>query len=576
MSRHAKPAQLWIKKGATITSDDREYVVLEIVDTNQVLAKDIESQEKVLLTIGALGPPRLIGKPEPAPRLQTDLLAVTDAMWDEAQSRRQLIEPLLKKGYYTHAKYVADGIAQEAGVDRATVYRWADSYRQTGLLSSLIPKTHMRGGKGGTRLSPEVEAIIKDVFKNFHDVDQGQSIAETVKEIRRKCDAANLPLPAHSTIRRRLYRTDGRERTKRRHGEAVAHDRFDPIIGSISDADWPLGMVQIDHTELPIIIVDDVHRLPINRANITLAIDVFSRVCLGMFLTLEAPSAMSAGMCISHAILPKEAWLRRVGITSVDWPMWGVMGTLHMDNAREFRGEMLKLACKEYDIDIHLRPVKKPRYGAHIERLMGTVSQGLKTVKGATFSGPEERGVYDSEGNACMSFSEIEQWLVLFFARYHIERHDGIGTSPLQKWREGLLGTRTTPGRGLPARVLDEETLRINFTPFIERTIQNYGVVIDDVHYYHDVLRPYINAPHPDHPKSKRMFRFHRDTRDISRLYFYDELSRRYVQIPYRDTSLPPASIWELRVARKKAADRGIPLVTHHASLDKRTHASAG
>lgn len=317
--------------------------------------------------------------------------------------------------------------------------------------------------------------------------------AETVSEIRRRCSNAGLRLPATNTIRTRLERTKGRKRTLLRHGEAAAYAMHDPSLGSIPDADWPLSLVQIDHTLLPVIIVDDVHRKPINRAWITLAIDVNSRVCLGMYLTLDAPSAMSAGMCISHAILPKEAWLRRLNVTSVEWPVWGVMGVLHMDNAREFRGDMLKVACRQYDIDMHLRPVKKPRYGAHIERLMGTVTQGLKSIKGATFSGPQEKGEYDAEGNACMTFSEIERWLILFFAKYHIETHNGIGMSPLRKWREGLLGTKNKPGRGLPARRLDEEELRINFTPWIERTIQDYGVLIDDVHYYHDVLRLLIH-----------------------------------------------------------------------------------
>jgi putative transposase len=109
---------------------------------------------------------------------------------------------------------------------------------------------------------------------------------------------------------------------------------------------------------------------------------------------------------------------------------------------------------------------------------------------------------------------------VLFFGRYHRKVHSGIGTTPLTKWREGLLGTKGKPGRGLPARRIDEEMLRINFMPFFERTVQNYGVLIDDVHYYHDVLRPWINAKHPEYEKHKRKFRFHRDPRDISALYF--------------------------------------------------------
>jgi len=82
-------------------------------------------------------------------------------------------------------------------------------------------------------------------------------------------------------------------------------------------------------------------------------------------------------------------------------------------------------------------------------------------------------------------------------------RHTGIGMAPLQKFREGLLGTKKKPGRGLPARRLDEEALRIHFTPYIERPVLGYGVVIDNVHYYHDVLRPWINAPHPRFPKAQ-------------------------------------------------------------------------
>ncbi len=84
-------------------------------------------------------------------------------------------------------------------------------------------------------------------------------------------------------------------------------------------------------------------------------------------------------------------------------------------------------------------------------------------------------------------------------------------------------------------------------------------MLIDDVHYYHDVLRPWINAPHPEFARHRRKFRFHRDPRDISQLYFFDEIAGRHFSIPYRDTSLPPVSIWELREAHRRADERGIP-----------------
>jgi len=408
------------------------------------------------------------------------------------------------------------------------------------------------------RLSPEVETILKDCIENFHLTQQKVSIAATTVEVRRRCNNAGIPMPAATTVRRHIEWIDEQTRIKQREGDRVAKLRFDPKIGKIPDANWPLAIVQMDHTLLPVIIVDDEHRRPINRAWITLAIDVFSRMCVGMYLTLDPPSAMSAGMCVLHAIFPKNKWLLRLGMSDLEWPCYGVMDTLHMDNAREFRGDMLKAAGAEYDIDVTLRPVKKPHYGAHIERLMGTVSEELKSVRGATFSGIKEKGDYDAEGNACMTLSELEKWLVLVFARYHSNIHRGIGTTPLTKWREGIFGTKTTPGRGLQLIRLDEEKARMDFMPFEERTIQDYGVLLDKIYYYHDVLRPWINSRDPANPKLARLFRFRRDPRDISQLYFFDPDMRKYYAIPYRDSGLPVTSIWEWRETQKRTRDLGI------------------
>lgn len=344
--------------------------------------------------------------------------------------------------------------------------------------------------------------------------------------------------------------------TADRYGEKVARELHDPNRGSVPDADWPLAMVMVNHTELPVMIVHDESRRPICRPWVTFSIDVFSRVVPGMYLSLDAPSAMSAGMCISHSILPKEKWLadRRI---EADWPCWGVMGILHLDNAREFRGNMLRAACEEYTIDLHLRPVKTPHYGGYIERLMGTVSEELKDVPGTTFGNVKEKGEYDSEGNAIMTLTELERWLVLFIAKYHHRFHAGIGTSPLAKYREGLLGTKGKPGRGLPARRLDEEKVRIDFMPFEERTVQEYGVQWD-LHYYSDVLRPWINSVDPNNPKKKRSFRFRRDPRDISVLYFLEPNVKRYFPVHYRDLSQPAISLWEYREAKQAARKDGL------------------
>ncbi|MDA8522953.1 Mu transposase C-terminal domain-containing protein [Acidovorax sp. NCPPB 4044] len=549
-----KPTLLHISKGALVRHNDREYVVMRVADLNKVLVREVASGEMALLTISSLEEPTRSSAP--AAR-ESALEEMSEEAWAQAEYRLKVLEPLLSARPGRSRQDYAD-VAAQANVSVSTIYRWMKDYTATGLVSSLLP-TRRAGGRGRSRLSAEVKLIVDHYIQNHHLTLQKPSVTESTREIRRLCDSARLsPLPSETTVRRHLDWIDEQERVKRREGAHQARQRFAVNKGSIPDTDWPLAMVQMDHTLLPVIIVDDEHRKPINRAWITLTIDVNSRVCLGMYLSLDPPSAMSAGMCVSHAILTKEAWMARMGYADIEWPFYGVMDVLHMDNAREFRGRMLLSAGKEYHIDIHLRPVKQPHYGAHIERLMGTVSQELKAVKGATFCGPAEKGEYDAEGNACMTFDELEKWLVLMFARYHRDLHSGIGTTPLTKWREGILGTNKQPGRGLPPRRTDEERVRLDFMPYEERTVQDYGVVIDNVHYFHDVLRPWVNARDPKYPKHSRKFRFRYDPRDISTLYFFDPDIQRYFPIPYRDTGLPPVSIWELRAAQKKAEEIGI------------------
>jgi transposase InsO family protein len=49
----------------------------------------------------------------------------------------------------------------------------------------------------------------------------------------------------------------------------------------------PLERVQIDHTRIDVVVVNEGDRLPIGRPWLTLAIDVASRVVLGFSVSLE-------------------------------------------------------------------------------------------------------------------------------------------------------------------------------------------------------------------------------------------------------------------------------------------------
>ena len=52
----------------------------------------------------------------------------------------------------------------------------------------------------------------------------------------------------------------------------------------------PLDIIQIDHTKVDVILVDEETRKPIGRPIITVAIDVFSRMIFGFYISFEGPS----------------------------------------------------------------------------------------------------------------------------------------------------------------------------------------------------------------------------------------------------------------------------------------------
>lgn len=543
----------FLDTGSQVVANGRTYTVLQLLDINLLMCREDASGERAVLDLSQLGSPR-VAKPIAAATTQLDLQSITNDDWLRAEFKRAQVKTMWEQS--RHGASLYKSIATNAGVSVGTLYRWAEKYRASGYVLSSLLEEKRRGGRGQGRLDEATEKIISDYIANDYLTLQKPTPAAAAREIRRRCANAKLQLPAVNTIRLRLGWVAQRDQVKKRQGSAAAEDKFDKIEGSIPNANWPLAIVQMDHTLLPVMIVDDKHRLPIKRAWITLAIDVFSRVCLGFYLTLDPPSAMSAGMCVTHCMLPKNEWLSQRPTSGGKWPFFGTMDSLHCDNAREFRGDMLLVACNEYDIDLILRPVKTPRYGAHIERLMGTVSEALKSLKGATFSGPEEKGEYDADGNACMTLEELEKWLILMFTNYHCNvAHSGIGTTPEQRWREGLMGTKTLPRRGLPPPPADTEKLRLDFLPFFERIINPYGVDIEGLIYFDDVLRPYIGRTQPNNPNRGVKYRFRQDPRDVSRIYFFEETTQRYY---VARSALPPLSVWELREVKRLAKEQGV------------------
>lgn len=424
-----------------------------------------------------------------------------------------------------------------------------------------------RGWKeGNQRISKEADDIIHQVIRDYYLTPQRPTVKKTVIEVFRRCNERGIQSPSHMTIRSRITRVSEKDRLRARGFREKALNKFSPVPGSFPNADYPLAVVQIDHTPADIILVDDLYRKPIGRPWITLAVDVHTRMVVGYYLSFDPPSETSVGMCVANSILPKEEWLLLHNVDT-QWPVWGIPNTIHVDNGADFRSNNFQRSCLAYGINLEFRPVRQPRYGGHIERLLGTLLREIHDLPGTTFSSIKDREGYDAEKHASMTKSEFETWLVTLICKvYHQRLHSSIGMSPMRKWEIGIFGNNQVQGIGLPPRPSDRMTALLDFLPSFRRTVQTFGVTIDGMRYYAEALRPWIGSKDLE-TGNKLDLLFRRDPRDISSIWFFDPDIKQYFKIPFADQAIPPMSIWEYQQAREKLKREGIDSVNEHQVL---------
>ncbi|MGI4802078.1 MAG: hypothetical protein ACRYG8_50215, partial [Janthinobacterium lividum] len=512
-----------IEPAARVSAGSNAYVVEAVLSAETALLRRVDDGSFQTFPLTDLRPEsEALDVPAPGPKSRPDLIAEAPKH-EAAQKRLTAIKHLIVN--FRRPRSEVEKVARQMGVAASTIYDWIRRYQDSPQPSSLIPGT--RGPKpGATTTDAGVEAIIKGAIDRNVTVKQRKRVTRVFEIVKDDCRAAGLVPPHLNTVRARV-RAIPRRIVLRAQGRGdEARDEFEPRLGKLPDATHPLAVVQMDHSLADITIVDDAMRESLGRPWITVAMDVYSRMIVGLVVSLEAPSAFAAGRCIANAMLPKEGELAALGIQG-EWPCWGAPDIVHVDNAKEFRGETLRMALREHGSDVRFRPVRTPHYGGHIERLMRTFSEAIRTLPGATFSNPSERTGYDSDKEAAMTLAEFEKWLMDYVVNhYHHSPHRGIGqTTPLAMWQKGMRGDDLS-GPVPPRRVTtDPERLRLDFLPFVWRTVGRRGFTVDHMTYWTDILRHRIwtdilrhriGETDPEAKKQKRKFLLRIDPRDIT------------------------------------------------------------
>lgn len=473
-------------------------------------------------------------------------LSIPDAAWAEAVRRELVIRPLAAEPRLGKAAIAT--AARQLGLRATQVYSLVRAFRANPVTASLAPRKS-GPAKGSRRLDAALDGMVEAAIDAVFLQPEKPTLKAVFRQVRQDCRGSGRPAPSTKALRARVTARTLRERVAAREGADAAGDRFRQVKAG-PRTERPLQVVQIDHTEVDLELVDDLSRLCIGRPWLTLVLDVHTRVVLGLHLSLDPPSAAGVAIAVAHAVLPKAAWLADRGIT-LAWPAEGLAEVIRVDNGAEFHSRAFERGCQQHGIRVEYRPPATPRFGGHIERLMGTLMGRIHALPGTTFSNVAERGDYPSQDRATLTFREFERHLALeVLGPYHNDVHSALGRTPLSAWREGTAGQE-------PRAPADPDALLLDFLPYEQRVVGRKGVRLFNVFYQDGALAHLVDA-------GGAKIRVKYDPRDLSAV-FAELLSGGHVRVPYADLARPPITLWEHREAGRKLRAEGRRTVDEHA-----------
>ena len=229
------------------------------------------------------------------------LVEVPDSVWKPTVKRAKMLAHLAEMERCSNEQI--NETARKLKISRAMVYRLLARFRLSQQTTALLPSKPGRK-PGAKELDVDQEKIVSRLIGQFYLSRQKPSIAALHRTVALECFQAKIPAPSYKAVRARVRELDSRNVVRAREGSKAAAEKFRPVKAWLS-ATEPLELVQVDHTLVDVIVVDDWERKPIGRPWLSLAIDVATRNVLGFFvllrhLHLQQWPRQLAGRCRKH------------------------------------------------------------------------------------------------------------------------------------------------------------------------------------------------------------------------------------------------------------------------------------
>ncbi|MCO7226633.1 Mu transposase C-terminal domain-containing protein [Pleionea sp. CnH1-48] len=422
--------------------------------------------------------------------------------------------------------YVANLIEDKHKPSFHSVYRWWKKWKLAEKnISALADR---KSGKRGSKkfkghIQSEIDTVIEHVFLTR----QKNSIQSTYDALCARINEINifrnnsLPTPSRATFYRVIEKLNKYEVMLAREGKRKADNHF-CSSGKGPDPQYILERVEVDHTPLDVIVINEITGLPDGRPNLTVLLDIKSRMPLGFEIGFEPPSELSVMRALRNSILHKGYVEELYPDIKNQWPAYGILKTLVCDNGLEFHAHQLRRMCAELNIELLFCPKQQPQYKGSVERFLGTLNrQVCHRLPGTTFSNIKQRGDYNSEELAKLTLSKLKElvheWIIDIYSQ---STHRSTQRTPSNLWIEGL---------SLVEPLLPESIDHLNLilTTESKRVLSHKGIELDGLLYNSselNLLRMRSNE--------NKITRIRFDKESISYIWVFDEINGDYIQVP--------------------------------------------
>jgi len=216
------------------------------LSSHQVRVLDLGSGRLLAISMHEL-------QPIPIAVKESKLLEVSQAEWERARLLAQAFAPYANSTYLPGK--ITKAIAEQIGLSLRQILRLRTDYQSSQQTTSLVRRP---GGRplGLRLLNPQVEQLIQHVVTKYLARREPDTKASICERVRLMCKRLNLSPPDPKTVLSRIRAEEGFWLECQRQGTKAARQRFEARPGKLT-VEGALALIQIDHTRVDLIVVDD-------------------------------------------------------------------------------------------------------------------------------------------------------------------------------------------------------------------------------------------------------------------------------------------------------------------------------